>query len=81
MAEYRCAMTVKAFVRYCYERFKRETEEKSYRIYVTDALRGLCGGEKVQRWIDIITPQKVDTRSQDEIINDIITGAGITIIS
>lgn len=77
------------FLRYCFARYKREQEEKVYRVYVTDALKitventaKFAGGSYIKaRYIDIIEPKKVDTRTGDEIVEDIIQRAGLVVKS
>ena len=74
---------------YCIARYKREQEEKAYRVYVTDALRltventaKFAGGNYIKaRYIDIIEPKKVDTRTGDVIVADIIKRAGLVVKS
>ena len=52
--------------------------EESYKIYVTDALKGIIevsGRCKVShRWFDIFNPVEEDTRTTAEVTNDIIAG-------
>ena len=68
-------------------RYKREQEEKAYRVYVTDALRltventaKYAGGSYIKsRYIDVIEPKKVDNRTGDEIVADIIKRAGLVV--
>lgn len=58
-----------------------------YRTYTADALRTISentarygGGSYVTaRYYDLIHPKPVDTRSGDEIANDILVRAGVTI--
>lgn len=46
-------------------------------VYVTDSLYCMQRNEQVnERWLDLMT-RKVDTRSGDEIAEDIIKGAGL----
>lgn len=74
---------------YCIARYKREQEEKVYRVYVTDALRltventaKFSGGNYIKaRYIDVIEPKKVDNRTGDEIVEDIIKRAGLVVKS
>lgn len=53
-------------------------QDKSYRVYVTDALKGLIevsGRCKVSyRWNDLFEPHETDTRTTAEVTNDIIAG-------
>jgi tRNA A-37 threonylcarbamoyl transferase component Bud32 len=55
--------------------FKKEMQDKSYRIYVTDALQLLTkkfGGEYLKnRFYDVIEPHIEETRTAEEVINDI----------
>ena len=59
-----------------------------YRVYMTDALKitventaKFAGGSYIKaRYIDIIEPKKVDTRTGDEIVEDIIQRAGLVVI-
>ncbi len=50
----------------------------SYKVYVTDALRGIIevsGRCKVSaRWVDLLNPVAEDTRTTAEVTNDIIAG-------
>ena len=60
-----------------------------YRVYMTDALKitventaKFAGGSYIKaRYIDIIEPQKVVTRTGDEIVEDIIQRAGLVVKS
>lgn len=55
--------------------FKKETQEKMYKIYVTDALRILTkkfGGEYLKnRFADVLEPHKEEKKTADEVINNI----------
>ena len=70
-------------------RYKREQEEKAYRVYVTDALRftventaKFAGGNYIKaRYIDIIEPKKHDNRTGEEITADIIQRCGLVVKS
>ena len=70
-------------------RYKREQEEKAYRVYVTDALRltventaKFAGGNYIKaRYIDIIEPKKRDNRTCEEITADIIQRCGLVVKS
>lgn len=59
-------------------RWKKEQQEMTYRIYLTDALKvvsentAVLGGKAIQgRYFDVIngTNQNVETRTKDDIIN------------
>ena len=70
-------------------RYKREQEEKAYRVYVTDALRltventaKYVGGAYIKaRYIEIIEPKKQDNRTCEEITADIIQRCGLVVKS
>lgn len=55
--------------------FKKEMHEKAYKIYVTDALQLLTkkfGGEYLKnRFYDVIEPHIEETRTAEEVINNI----------
>lgn len=52
-----------------------------YRIYMSDSLYLQGEGKRYQdRYIDIIKPKKVDNRSAEEIVDDVLSKAGITIV-
>lgn len=61
-------------------KFSQYLQDRSYRIYVTDALKGIietAGRSKVShRWIDGIIKPVEDTRTTEEVTNDIIAGLG-----
>lgn len=63
---------------HCISAFSEYEKEKTYCIYVTDSLQALVNssGRAVisSRWIDLITPKKVETRSAEEIKQSIIDG-------
>ena len=56
-------------IEHCISAFRKLQEEKSYRIYVTDALYYLA--RLNTRYADAIKPQKVETRTANEIISDL----------
>lgn len=73
---------------YCKARLVRELEEKTYRVYVTDALKltgentaRFVGGSWLStRWLDALTPEPqrvVDDRKAEEIAADIWARAGL----
>ena len=54
----------------------------AYRIYVTDSLQALGQGKYVKtRFFDAIKPTAIETRSGEEIAQDILARAGIEVIS
>ena len=68
--------------------FERESKEQSYRVYVTNALKMVAentakyssGSYPMQTWAEIIKPKPVDTRTGNEIVADIISKAGLTLV-
>lgn len=67
-------------------RLEKDTEDHLFNIYVSDVLQGIAdntaifGGVKFRnRWIDIIN-QNVDTRSADEIVEDVLKKSGLEVI-
>lgn len=61
-------------MRYVESKAKQALEEKAYRIYVTDSLRAIINNPSNMRYADIIKPQKVETRTAAEIIDNIRKG-------
>ena len=55
-------------MRYVLARSEEVSRERAYRIYVTDALRALCGS-KSDRYADLFKPE--DKRTPQEIIKGI----------
>lgn len=66
-------------IQHCVAFLKNKAYEKAYRIYVTDALKAIAdntanynGGSTLSmRYADIISEEKPDERTEEEIINDI----------
>lgn len=60
---------------------KRMTEEEAYRYYTADALRIVCentakltGGNYIElRFFDILNPKKEETRTEQEIIDHVLS--------
>lgn len=64
-------------LRYIAARFLESEIEKSYRVYMTEAIRMVAkGGEYPEvHWIDLIDPKPpIDAEA---ITNDVINGAGL----
>lgn len=61
-------------MRYAEAKAKQALEDKAYRIYVTDSLRAIINNPSNGRYVDMIKPQKVETRSAKEIIDHIANG-------
>ena len=60
-----------------------KNREESYRIYVTDCLRGIAmgmGAKSVTRFADIIHPPKHDDRNVEDIVGDITAKAGLKVV-
>lgn len=58
----------------CVSFFKRQNEEKAFRIYTTEMLRGIAksmGLQIEQRYLDFIEPPKEETRTAEDVISDI----------
>lgn len=73
---------------HCLTELERESKEQSYRVYVTSTLRMIAestskyggGSYPMQTWLDIIKPTPVDARTGNEIVADIVSKAGLTLI-
>lgn len=67
----------------------QQAKDTAYRVYVTDILKLIAentanfakGQYMKMRYYDIITPKKQDTRTGDEIVEDIIKRAGLVVKS
>ena len=67
----------------------QQAKDTAYRVYVTDSLKLIAentanfakGQYMKARYYDIITPKKQDTRTGDEIVEDIIKRAGLVVKS
>lgn len=58
-------------------KWNKQLEDKSYRVYVTDALKAQAEGYRMSgRWIDSLE-RKADLRTEDEIILDTFNNAGL----
>lgn len=75
-------------MRYVLAQYRREQEDKAYRIYVTDALRlvsentaSSVGGKYITaRFADVIAPPKEeDNRTCEEITAEIIARCGLVV--
>ena len=66
---------------------KQQAKDTAYRVYVTDCLKLIAentanisrGKYMKSRYHDIIHPAKVDDRTGDEIVEDIIKRAGLVV--
>ena len=63
----------------------QQAKDTAYRVYVTDCLKLIAentGNISLKlRYYDIIHPKKADTRTGDEIVEDIIKRAGLVVKS
>ena len=67
----------------------QQAKDTAYRVYVTDCLKliaentaNISRGQYMEsRYYDIIHPAKVDTRTGDEIVEDVIKRAGLVVKS
>lgn len=68
-------------MRYVEARLTRDNRDSVYRIYVTDALQGIPQQKfSNKRYIDLIQPVKVDTRTGDEIAAEVIKKLGLKVV-
>lgn len=75
-------------MRYVLAQYRREQEDKAYRIYITDALRLISEntassvGDKyiTARFADVIDPPEVDNRTCEDITADIISRCGLVLV-
>ena len=65
----------------------KAAEDELCRIYITDALKAIAkntvheGGELMsKRYFDIINPAEEDNRTAEEIVDDVLSAAGIEVI-
>ena len=76
--EYRGRREIRPFLRYYTARLKAYTQERSYRIYVTDSLRAIPQESWiVSRWVEILDGNAHKEQTADEIIEGIAERGGI----
>jgi hypothetical protein len=63
---------------YTIARARREAEEYTFKIYVTDTLKCLAKADK--RWCDLVRPKKAEEVDADAIVQSIIAGAELEVI-
>ena len=67
-------------MRYVIARYEDETRETACRIYVCRSLQLAPQGKSLTiDFVDILEPKEMDTRTGDEIAEDIIKRAGLKI--
>ena len=70
-------------MRYAVFKASQKAKDTAYQVYITDCLKMIT--ERVasvsikSRYYEIINPKKVDTRTVDEIVEDIIKRAGLVV--
>lgn len=77
LGEYRGQLRADLVFRYIGARFTESEIEKSYRVYMTEAVRMIAkGGEYPSvQWIDLVDPKPpIDAEA---ITDDVINGAGL----
>lgn len=71
-------------MRYVIARYHEIQRDEAYRIYISDVLKAMAegiGGVTVNhRFYDVLHPKKEDKRTANEIVEDIISRAGIEVI-
>lgn len=65
-------------MRYVEARFDEYNRDEAYRIYVSRSLQ-LAPQDKyiTKNYTDLLKPQKIDTRSGEDIVSDIMLKAGL----
>ena len=70
-------------MRYAVFKANQQAKDTAYRVYVTDCLKMIteraASVSIKSRYYEIINPQKADTRTGDEIVEDIIKRAGLAV--
>ena len=66
-------------MRYVLARLEQNNRDEAYRIYVAKSLQLSPQGRYLTKdYSDIVSPQKVDTRSGNDVVVDIMSTAGLT---
>lgn len=56
-------------------------EQAAFRVYITDTLFAMGNNQRLtQRYADLIKPRKIDNRSAEQIVDEVVKRSGITII-
>lgn len=72
--EYRGQRNLGNFLKYVRAKIREKSEELSFKVYVTDSLKGIfksMGGEVNMRYYDVISETKTEERTADEIVKGI----------
>lgn len=83
MGEYSGPPSARPFLRYCKARADREDEQRSWRAYMAQQATLSPQGRFMQRpWLELLKEGRKprDTRSADEIIDDVARQAGLEVI-
>lgn len=83
MGEYSGPPSVRPFLCYCKARADREDEQRSWRAYMAQQATLSPQGRFMQRpWLELLKEGRKprDTRSADEIIDDVVRQAGLEVI-
>ena len=55
-------------------RIKHEDAEHAYKVYMSDLIKGIfvgMGGTAEKRYVDLLKPIKIETRTKEEIVSTI----------
>lgn len=83
MGEYAGPLSARPFLCYCKARADREDEQRSWRAYMAQQATLSPQGRFMQRpWLELLKEGRKprDTRSADEIIDDVVRQAGLEVI-
>lgn len=83
MGEYSGPASARPFLCYCKARADREDEQRSWRAYMAQQATLSPQGRFMQRpWLELLKEGRKprDTRSADEIIDDVVQQAGLEVI-
>ena len=83
MGEYSGPPSARPFLCYCKARADREDEQRSWRAYMAQQATLSPQGRFMQRpWLELLKEGRKprDTRSADEIIDDVVRKAGLEVI-
>lgn len=83
MGEYSGPQSARPFLCYCKARADREDEQRSWRAYMAQQATLSPQGRFMQRpWLELLKEGRKprDTRSADEIIDDVVRQAGLEVI-
>ena len=67
-------------MKYVMARLEAEFTTASYRVYMSDSIYYYAKNQMAgKRWIDIVKPAPEDNRTAEEILDDTILKAGLTL--